>query len=101
MVKWFSEKYNSERIYGTPGVFSVLIYNTGQFYEHSGFQANVKQDQQIPSRQVSMVNIFQENHRAFHLNMHVIQVHLLLQIQGRHRPACKIKRMDIIRANNP
>jgi hypothetical protein len=42
MVKWFSEKYNSERVCVTPGVFSVLIYNNGQFYEHSWFQAILK-----------------------------------------------------------
>jgi hypothetical protein len=42
MVKWFSEKYNFERVCVTPGVFSVLIYNNGQFYEHSGFKVNVK-----------------------------------------------------------
>jgi len=42
LVQWFSDKYNCEIICVTRGASGALIYNHGQFLEHSGFKVDVK-----------------------------------------------------------
>ena len=40
LVKWFVSKYNVQMVCVTKGEKGALLYNEGEFYEHSGFKVN-------------------------------------------------------------
>jgi fructokinase len=42
LTKWFSEKYECQLVCVTRGARGALIYNKGQFIEHSGYRVDVK-----------------------------------------------------------